>query len=409
MVADFFCPAVLWSFIVAIDLIVCLIYTLFLRMAASTFVLYINTFNMSRRTEIKLKQLSAIILAWLVIGCLMSVYDHLVLLTHNSIGPSEQYSFQLALTFNLTSALIGGILGGSILVFYVNVKYQDKPYLYTITAVTISFLLIIALIIIVIGAIAVPLKTGKPFTDPRSYNAFQEFLMDSSRAKNIMFWFVVVSLTQFLLQINSKFGFGLLGNVIRGKYNTPKSENRIFMFLDLNSSTAIAEQLGDEKYHALLKDFFADITNPVLENKGEIYQYVGDEVVIAWDYEVGIENNNCVRCFFDIKQLIEKNQNRYTDRYGFVPSFKGGIHSGQVVAGEVGIIKREITYSGDVLNTTSRMLNLCRKFNAEVISSGNLISKLQLDNGYVTEQLGSIKLRGKDKEVTLSAIRPLAA
>lgn len=38
------------------------------------------------------------------------------------------------------------------------------------------------------------------------------------------------------------------------------------MFLDLNSSTAIAEKLGDEKYHELLKDFFADITNPILDS-----------------------------------------------------------------------------------------------------------------------------------------------
>jgi adenylate cyclase len=364
---------------------------------------------MSRRTAIKLKQLAVIIMAWTVVASFISVYDHLVLLTYNSLGPSAQYSFGLSLSFNLTSALIGGVLGGSLLVFYVNEKYQDKPYLYTIVAVSLSFMLIIALIIIVIAAIAVPLKTGEPITDPRSYQAFRDFLFDSTRVKNTMLWFLVVCLTQFLLQINSKFGFGILGNVIRGKYNTPKSENRIFMFLDLNSSTAIAEQLGDEKYHDLLKDFFADITNPVLENNGEIYQYVGDEVVIAWEYETGIEDNNCVRCFFDIRQVIDKNRDKYMKQYGLVPSFKGGIHSGKVVAGEVGIIKREVTYSGDVLNTTSRMLNLCREFNADIITSGNLISKLTLDKNYVTEQLGAIKLRGKETEVTLSAIRPLAA
>jgi adenylate cyclase len=53
-------------------------------------------------------------------------------------------------------------------------------------------------------------------------------------------------------------------------------------------SRIIAEQLGDEKYHTLLKDFFADITIPIVENGGNIYQYVGDEVVIAWDIEEGI-------------------------------------------------------------------------------------------------------------------------
>jgi len=69
-------------------------------------------------------------------------------------------------------------------------------------------------------------------------------------------------------------------------------------------TTTIAEKLGDEKYHQLLKEFFADITNPILDNKGEIYQYVGDEVVIAWKYENGIENNRVIECFFNMKKVV---------------------------------------------------------------------------------------------------------
>ncbi|WP_044220009.1 hypothetical protein [Chitinophaga pinensis] len=56
------------------------------------------------------------------------------------------------------------------------------------------------------------------------------------------------------------------------------------MFLDLNSSTTIAETLGDKRYHAFLKDIFTDITNPILDKKGEIYQYVSDEVIVAWPF-----------------------------------------------------------------------------------------------------------------------------
>jgi adenylate cyclase len=104
-----------------------------------------------------------------------------------------------------------------------------------------------------------------------------------------MAWAVVVAFTQLMLQVNSKFGHGEFGNIIRGKYNTPKEEKKIFMLLDLNSSTTIAEQLGNETYHELLKDFFADITNPILDNRGEIRQYVGDDVVVVWSHAEGIE------------------------------------------------------------------------------------------------------------------------
>ena len=343
-------------------------------------------------------------MAWLVVGLILTIYDFLVIHSQYSQGPSGDYSFSLSLAMNLGAAIMGSLLGGTFMVFFVNVKFQDKSYGYTLIAVSISFILVILIIIAVLGIVTTPIRTGKPLSDPESIETLKTFVMDKSRAKNVMIWSIVVALTQLVLQINSKFGLGALGNIIRGKYNTPKEEKRIFMFLDLNSSTTMAERLGDEKYHELLKDFFSDITNPILDNNGEIYQYVGDEVIVAWKYEDGIKNNQCVQCFFDIKKNIEAMKSKYLNRYGLVPSFKAGIHCGKVVAGEVGIIKRDITYSGDVLNTTSRILTLCKEFNAEILSSADLIAELRLSKNYAAKPLGSIKLRGKEKEVVLSSL-----
>lgn len=358
---------------------------------------------MNRRTQIKLRQLAVLTIAWLLVGFMMSVYDHLVLHTNNSLGPSPDYAYSFSLALYLASALMGSLLGGTVLIFFVNVRYQDKSYGYTLITVSISYIVVILIIMGVLGIITI-MRTGKPFLDPVSIEALKNFLMDSSRIKNILSWAIVVALTQLLLQINSKFGQGALGNIIRGKYNTPKEEKRIFMFLDLNSSTSMAEQLGDEKYHELLKDFFSDITNPILDNNGEIYQYVGDEVIVAWKYEDGIKDNQCVKCFFDIKKHIEKMKDKYIRRYGLVPAFKAGIHCGKVVAGEIGIIKRDITYSGDVLNTTSRILTMCKEFNAEILTSADLMAVLSLTKNYAARPLGSIKLRGKQKEVLLSTL-----
>jgi adenylate cyclase len=340
-------------------------------------------------------------------GFLITVYDHLVLLTSSSRGFSQDYSFLISAARNIGAGLVGALLGGSFLVFFVNVRYQDKPYGYTILIVSVAFILIIAFISVILGIIMVPFRTGKPLSDPVSWEAFRNFLKDSSHIKAALVWAYVVAVTQLLLQVNSKFGQGSFWNIIRGKYNTPKEEKRIFMFLDLNSSTAIAEQLGDETYHALLKDFFADITAPILENKGNIYQYVGDEVVIAWNYEDGKENVQCLRCFFDMKLHIHKKREKYLDRYGLVPSFKAGIHCGRVIAGEVGIIKRDITYSGDVLNTTSRILSKCGELKEEMIASSDLLAELYFAKDYITRPLGAIKLKGKEKEVLLNAMIPV--
>jgi len=310
----------------------------------------------------------------------------------------------LTVVRNVGAGLVGALLGGSILVFYVNVKYQDKPYGYTILIVGISFILIIVFITLLMGVIMVPFRTGKPLSDPVSRKAFQELLTDSYPVKSALIWAFIVSITQLTLQVNSKFGQANFWNIIRGRYNSPKEEKRIFMFLDINSSTSIAEQLGDETYHAFLKDFFADITAPILENRGNIYQYVGDEVVIAWSYKDGRENMHCLKCFFDMKLKILKMKEKYLQRYGLVPSFKAGIHCGKVIAGEVGIVKRDITYSGNVLNTTSRILGKCGELKEELIASGDLLSEIFLSKEFSKRPLGAIKLRGKEKEVMLNAL-----
>ena len=337
-------------------------------------------------------------------GFLITVYDHLVLISNNSIGPSADYSFLTATLRNVGAALMGALIGGSLLVFFVNVKYQDKPYGYTILIVSVAFILIIILISCIMGAIIVPMKTGYALLHPVSRQAYYNFLFDSAPLKAALVWAYIVAITQLFLQVNSKFGQANFWNIIRGKYNQPKEEKRIFMFLDMNSSTSIAEQLGDETYHAFLKDFFSDITTPILENKGNIYQYVGDEVVIAWNYKDGKEDMHCLKCFYDMKLVIEKRKQKYLTRYGIVPSFKAGIHCGKVIAGEVGIVKRDITYSGDVLNTTSRILNKCAELKEELIASGDLLSELYLQRDYATRPLGSIKLKGKEREISLNAL-----
>jgi adenylate cyclase len=356
-------------------------------------------------TQIKLRQLAVITTAWVLFGFLMTLYDHMVLHTDYSEGTAPDYTFTFALALNLLSALIGSLIGGSFLVFYVNEKYADKPYGYTLIAVCLSFLGIIMLIAILLAVIVVPMKTGKPLWDPLSSEALRNFLFNARLAKNTIAWFVIVGMTQLLLQINSKFGEGAFWNIVRGKYNTPKEEKRIFMFLDLNSSTAIAEQLGNAKYHQLLKDFFAGITGPVLEHHGEIYQYVGDEVVVSWKLQdEATKNNHCLFCFFAMKDSIDQKREKYIRRYGLVPSFKAGIHCGKVVAGEVGIIKRDISYSGDVLNTTARILSKCSDFNSEVIVSSGLLNAVDLPGLYLQKALGGIPLKGKSETIPLFSI-----
>ncbi len=59
-----------------------------------------------------------------------------------------------------------------------------------------------------------------------------------------------------------------------------------------------------------------------------------------------------------------------------------------------------------MLNTTSRIQSLCKEFNQEIIASADLITELGATGNYNLQTLGSIKLRGKEKEVMLVALAP---
>lgn len=362
---------------------------------------------MKRSTQLKFEQLAVIVISYLIVSFILTVYNDLVMHVNVSQGPKQDYSFLTEAIRNMIGGLSGGVIGGSMLVFFVNAKYQDKPYAYTIITVGFAFTIVFIIVTVVMGIIIVWNQTGKGPTNPEGQQDLIKFLDDTSHLKSAIAWSLIVAATQLVLQVNSKFGQGAFWNIIRGKYNTAKEEERIFMFLDINSSTTIAERLGNTKYHDLLKEFFADVTSPIIENKGEIYQYVGDEIVVTWASGDQVQYRNCIKCFFEIKLHIERHREKYLSNYGLVPSFKAGIHYGKVTVGEIGIIKRDITCSGDVLNTTARILSMCNELDKELVVSGELVSKIHaLNNYYVTQSLGHIKLKGKEKELLLISIVP---
>lgn len=352
--------------------------------------------------SIDAKKVAFILIAWTLIGANQTIYDHYLIGSHLTAGYSDNYFFIKSLITNAFAGFIGGLFGSIVLVYIVNKKYRSVPYYKSILIVCISFIIAIAFITFILAVLQVVILYDG-FGSEKGQIMFNNLIFTTEHVKNIIFWACVVALTQFGLQINDKFGQGLLWSMITGKYHLPTSEDRIFMFLDLKSSTTIAEKLGNKEYHHFLKDLFADITNPILANSGQIYQYVGDEVVISWPKEKGLENNSCINCFFDVQSELNALNEKYQSSYQVTPHFKAGIHQGKIIAGEVGIIKRDITFSGDTLNTAARIQSMCNEHNAELLISGALASLLQLSTFHV-KSLGSLSLRGKQNSVEILSI-----
>jgi len=142
-------------------------------------------FSLFAEYKIKWKKVLTIIIVWMIIAVVISIYDHIALHSKLSLGTTADYSFIGNLVFNIISAFVGGILGGGFLVFFVNEKLRGKPYWMTILFVALSFILIVSFIAVLLSLIIAPTISGKPFTDPESRKAFNDSLFNSVHLKNI--------------------------------------------------------------------------------------------------------------------------------------------------------------------------------------------------------------------------------
>jgi adenylate cyclase len=218
-------------------------------------------------------------------------------------------------------------------------------------------------------------------------------------------FYAACSITMCILiyEISSSLGQGVIRRLLLGKYHKPREEERIFLFVDMKSSTRIAEKLGHIQYFKLLKEYYFDMSPAILRSKGEVYQYVGDEIIISWPIERGVATNDCIKCYFRILESMIRQKEKYLNAYGHFPEFKAGMHLGSVTTGEIGDLKKEILFTGDVLNTTARIQSLCNENNVSFLFTQSLLDKLSPHNFNIMK-LGDTELRGKDKSVKLYTV-----
>ncbi|MEZ4761421.1 MAG: hypothetical protein R2810_16785 [Flavobacteriales bacterium] len=74
---------------------------------------------------------------------------------------------------------------------------------------------------------------------------------------------------------------------------------------------------------------------------------------MSWPLRRGIRKQRALRCFFRIRRKLKERSPDYQARWGIAPIFKAGFHYGPVTMGQVGLVKKESIFSGDVVNTAA--------------------------------------------------------
>jgi adenylate cyclase len=220
----------------------------------------------------------------------------------------------------------------------------------------------------------------------------------------LIFYLAMTLIINFINQVNKKYGPGVLVPLLLGRYRNPREEERIFMFMDLQSSTAIAEQLGHLKYSTCLRDSFMDINQVLLPFNADVYQYVGDEIVVTWRIDEGLKDLACIKFFFACEYRFYERTNYYMSQYGLLPRFKAALHMGKVTAVEIGEVKRDIAYHGDTLNTASRIQSVCNDYSKHLLISTYMLAAMGDQRGLRTTPIGAISLKGKAAKVGIASI-----
>lgn len=224
---------------------------------------------------------------------------------------------------------------------------------------------------------------------------------------SLVYFLVALFVFSFLQIARDNFGKGIFAKMLLGVYKKPREVSRIFMFLDLTSSTSIAENLGNYKYSQFIQDAFIELNDVVSKHNATIYQYVGDEAVLEWSIKNGLNNNNCVEVFFKFKEQLTGKKDYFLKKYGFHPEFKASVHGGKVIFAEIGTIKKELAYHGDVINTTARIQSLCNQYQQPLLVSDTIWDEIKNKQQYDSQVYIDVFLKGKDETRTLFGVQKI--
>jgi adenylate cyclase len=220
-------------------------------------------------------------------------------------------------------------------------------------------------------------------------------------AGNASFWYgfgysaAVSVLFNLGFAITNLIGARSLLNFLIGRYHSPVEENRFVLFVDIAGSTGMAESLGGLAIHRLLDRIFRLLTLSVVDYRGEVLNYVGDEVIVTWPERGGAIDCRPLRCFGAMRDELAGAAGQLQREFGVTPRIRGSLHFGPVIIGEIGDVKRAIVFNGDVMNTAARLEELSRRVDGGFLASRAAMEQFSSMPPFAVRDLGRLAIRGR--------------
>ncbi len=179
------------------------------------------------------------------------------------------------------------------------------------------------------------------------------------------------------------------------------------LFSDIRGFTAISEQLPPEEVVRFLNEYLTMMVDCVAEHGGVLDKFIGDAVLAVFGVPVGTGSvagaaAAAVACAQAMGRRLDDLNVRRAER-GAAPIRIGiGLHTGELVAGNIGSPKRmQYTVIGDTVNVGARLESLTKDHGRRILLSGSTAALVSDQALLPLLPLGTVSVRGRQEPLAL--------
>ena len=177
------------------------------------------------------------------------------------------------------------------------------------------------------------------------------------------------------------------------------------LFSDIRSFTTISEKMDAHELVALLNEYFTEMVGAVMSEDGVVDKYIGDAIMAVFGAPVVKPDDakRAVRAAVRMRQALKGLNKKLAERG--IPELKTGIglHTGEVVAGNIGSEKRmEYTVIGDAVNLASRLETSTKDLGVNVLISEDTYRLVK--DVCKTKKMKEITVKGRLQPVMTYAV-----
>lgn len=170
------------------------------------------------------------------------------------------------------------------------------------------------------------------------------------------------------------------------------------LFCDIRDFTTLSEEMNPEENFKFINSFLRRMEPAISKNKGFIDKYIGDAIMALFSDRAddallaAIE----MRANLSAYNLHREKSNYHQIRIGI------GINTGDLMLGTIGGSSRmDGTVISDSVNLAARIESLTKTFHTPILVSEYLVGRLQNKNQFYLREIDRVKVKGKEKSVTI--------